>query len=469
MTKTLFIHPSAHPTQPLYVLMPMGMISLLNAVDDGYCINVGLELALNPSYDVVRDITQTEFEAVAIDMHWHEHAYTSLQLASICKTVNPDCTVILGGLTASYFAEEILQNFPQVDAIVYGDGEEVLKNVVEPKRYEDIRGLFWKDEQKIRFNSPTKSTDNLDSYNVTDIARMKHWEEYLKCTILGHMPNRIWNNFWLPIGKGCNENCPYCGGGKRSHRILFGRNKMIYRSPDKIVEDILFLRDMGIHMISFSTDFEILGKPFWKDLLAGIRREGIDIGAYLEVWQLPSHDFIEEFADTFDLRFSYLAITPISGNNEIRAKNCKHFSNHDLLKKATLLEKKHLAYTLSFSVGVPFDTLKTTREAIKLSQYIFDHYASSIIFSTPLILDPCSPMYEQPNLYNVVPHLRSFKDYYERCRKRALDKAYDFHGYHTTQLSPENIESQQIMWREFFQKNEHIVAIKSLVNYSHFL
>ncbi|MGC1121467.1 MAG: cobalamin-dependent protein, partial [Candidatus Methanofastidiosia archaeon] len=112
----LFIHPSAHPDSPQFIVMPMGVISLMNELDDYSveAINVGLELCLDKNFDIEEVLAQCEYDFVGIDLHWHEHSYTALRVAELCKRVHPDCIVILGGLTASYFAEEIVQSFEYV-------------------------------------------------------------------------------------------------------------------------------------------------------------------------------------------------------------------------------------------------------------------------------------------------------------------------------------------------------------------
>jgi radical SAM superfamily enzyme YgiQ (UPF0313 family) len=56
-------------------------------------------------------------------MHWYEHCYGAVETAKFCKQVLPDAWIVMGGLSATGFAREILENFPSVDFIIRGDAE----------------------------------------------------------------------------------------------------------------------------------------------------------------------------------------------------------------------------------------------------------------------------------------------------------------------------------------------------------
>ena len=56
----------------------------------------------------------------------------SLSLAELVKKHHPDKPVILGGLSATYYHEEIMRDYPFVDFIVCGDStEEPLRQLME--------------------------------------------------------------------------------------------------------------------------------------------------------------------------------------------------------------------------------------------------------------------------------------------------------------------------------------------------
>ena len=66
---------------------------------------------------------QGDVRLVMIDLHWYEHAYGAMDVMRACKHVWPDVPVLLGGLTVSRFAEEIMARFDAVDYVIRGDPE----------------------------------------------------------------------------------------------------------------------------------------------------------------------------------------------------------------------------------------------------------------------------------------------------------------------------------------------------------
>lgn len=44
-------------------------------------------------------------------------------MAKIVKEKCPQTFITLGGFTASYFAQEIMENYPFIDSIIKGEGE----------------------------------------------------------------------------------------------------------------------------------------------------------------------------------------------------------------------------------------------------------------------------------------------------------------------------------------------------------
>ncbi len=449
----LFIHPSAHPSFPQFIIMPVGIFSMMNELKDCTvkAVNVGLEMCLNRNFDTRQFLTQYEFDTVGIDLHWHEHAFTALETARICKEINPDCTVVLGGFTASYFAEEILQFSPHVDVIIRGEGEEALPLIVQNKDTSSIPNVVYREGQKIG-TTPVKPV-SLDTLNFTSVTSLHHWEEYLKCSINAYSKTRFWYDFWLCTGRGCVYNCSYCGGASTAQKRLCGREGMTFRSVEAVLRDLATLQDLGVHVVCPSHDMSLAGEKYWTNLFASMKNEEIFMGMYLEVWQLPDKSFIEELARVCDPRFTTVAITLLSGSELVRKKNGKYFSNEDYYKCADLLEDLTIHHVPYFATGLPFETVDTFEETLFMTEKLLSDFNPSSIFCTPLRLDPGSPMAENPEEYGITPHYHTFADYYNRCKKGSENVPHDFIGYHTQFLDGRMIMELQHRWETIMGKN----------------
>ncbi|OPY54904.1 MAG: (Dimethylallyl)adenosine tRNA methylthiotransferase MiaB [Methanosaeta sp. PtaU1.Bin112] len=461
-TDVLFLHPSAHPSRPMYLAMPMGMISVMNRIKDLYsvrAINVGLEMSLQSDYQIQDELKRIDFNIAAIDLHWHEHSFGSLELARLCKQINPECKVVLGGITASLFSEEIVSNHNCVDFIIKGDGEKPFFTLLEAigrehseEKITKVSGITYFDQCDITDNPVSWTTSNEDDEDYVDITKLKHWEEYLKSNINFYSAHQCWRSYWLCIGKGCIHNCSFCGGGGAVHKRSFARPTTFFRSTEKVFRDLRRLSEIGVHVANFSHDPQMEGEEYWRSLFHKVKQGNLDIGGYIELDGLPEEDFIKEFANSFTPELSTLVITPLCGNDEVRAKNGKKFKNVDLMRKINRLEDYSIPYVLYFAVGLPFDSEESFNETISLAEKALFNPHLKMIFNTPLTLDPGSPMFCEPENYGIFPHLKTFCDYYKRCKNRAEGKAYDSFGYHTDRLSNESMLHLMDKWNAFFEE-----------------
>ncbi len=455
----LFIHPSAFPSSPAFIIMPVGFISTMNELRDYTvkAVNVGLELWLDRNFDVKSFLKSIDFDKVGIDLHWHEHTYTALEIARLCKKVNPDCTVVLGGFTASYFAGEILEFSKDVDVIVTGEAEETVPLLLQEKDLSLIPNVAYREDNCIK-RTPVIPPSSLDRFDFSTIVKVHHWEEYLKCSIHRYTKTQFWHNFWLCTGRGCIYECSFCGGACSAQKTICGREGIAFRSVDAVVKDLQYLQELGIHVVSISHDISLAGKKYWESLFETMKKEGIFMGMYLEVWQLPDKDFIEGLASVCDPRFTTIAVTLLSGSESVREKNGKHFLNEEYYKRLQQIEAQKINHVPYFATGLPFETAETFQQTLRMTEKIISHFHPTALFCTSLRLDPGSPMYEQPGRYGVIKHYKTFKDYYNRSRKRAKHLPYDYTGYHTALLPGKKIKSMQHQWNSLVKDNPGIVS-----------
>src|SRR3989338_4688575 len=105
----LYIHPSKNEREPAYCTLPVGVIPILNRLQaEGlrvYGINWGMELSMDSTYSLEDNLAVMNYTFVLIDLQWYELIHGANLAALACKRVNPSCIIIVGGLTASLFAD----------------------------------------------------------------------------------------------------------------------------------------------------------------------------------------------------------------------------------------------------------------------------------------------------------------------------------------------------------------------------
>ena len=445
----LYIHPSKqgltlrndHQTMGRpYGLMPIGVVGLVNLLrQNGITvrgINLPLEQALNHAFDLRQWLAdQRRARIVLLDLHWYEHSFGAIDLARVCREVLPEVWTVLGGLTASAFAREILEKHPAVDIIVRGDAEQPLlqlvKRLLEHTRSEagaaDLYGignLSYRDGEKLVETPLTycAAREDLDRLDFTDLSFLEHERQYcvtqyvLTGLIEKGDPLSI-SGHWLCIARGCHYECSFCGGCRTAHRALAGRDMPVTRSPARVADDLQRLETKGVLQAGLSFDLSELGEDYWRALFAEMDRLGVKIGLYNEFFQLPTDAFLGEFVRRVEMPHTCLAFSPLSGSELVRRVNGKRYSNEQLFHTLELCKKHGLPILVYFSLNLPGENEQTLEETLALAQRVCAYYPPHLIrmLNTLHTLDPSSPMSRRPGSFGIEASMSTFADYYHYC------------------------------------------------------
>jgi clorobiocin biosynthesis protein CloN6 len=372
-------------------------------------------------------------------MHWYEHCYGAIDVAQACKQALPEAWTVLGGLSASGFAREILECHPQVDLVIRGDAERPLLMLAQEilrassKRGEqpglaDIPNLSYRDGGRVIENDRTycATTADLDRLNYVDVDYLEHHDQYYVHEYIVADLDRTrsapdksaFRGRWLCTARGCRYECSYCGGCRSAHQALAGRKGIVPRSPDRMVDDMRRLKRNQVIQASLSYDIAEMGESYWRALFEGMHRGGIWISLYNEFFQLPTRAFIDAFARSVDPEHTCVALSPLSGSEQVRRLNGKRYSNEQLFEVLTYLNQYNLSVFCYFSLNLPGENEETIRETVALAAQIHDFYPSSLlkILTSCHTVDPLSPMNNRPEAYGIEAHMSTFADYYAYCR-----------------------------------------------------
>jgi len=417
-----------------YPFIPVGVIGLANLLcREGWDLaglNLPLELTLQPDFSFRQWLAaQTPARMVLIDLHWYEHCFGAIDVARAVKAIWPDAVTVIGGLTTSNFAEEILASHREVDYAIRGDAEEPLRQLA--RHVLDGEGDLSAIPNVVRRTgnavqqSPRSyfaSPDDLDRLDFVSTDWLLHAQSYGAIQYSGAGMIRLQDpdvrGHWLTIGRGCVFNCIYCGGGKHAHSELAGRSGYVMRSPESVVEDIRRLRDAGCRQVALSLDPATFGPEWWQPFFRLLRQKAIKIGIYNEFFQLPSREFIEEFSATADMAHTEVAISPLSGDEEVRRLNGKFYTNERFLRMLGDLKQFEIPIFVYFSLNLPGETFKTFKSTLELANAVGQAYPHGLLrmLNPCHTLDPLSPMSRSPEQFGMEAHYRTFADYYNYCR-----------------------------------------------------
>ena len=107
--------------------------------------------------DIEKYITSTA-PSIVVASGFTCNAYACARVCEIVKKVNNDIITIVGGLHFSQVPDESLADFPEIDYIVRGEGEQTLVDMIRTLRkgnnVSDVKGLSFTNNGKIISTPP---------------------------------------------------------------------------------------------------------------------------------------------------------------------------------------------------------------------------------------------------------------------------------------------------------------------------
>ena len=148
-----------------------------------------------PSYrDAANQIAVEKWDIIAIG--GLSSMYSDIKkLFKISRKINPDALLVAGGGFITYMPQKMMEFNPEIDIAVMGEGEDTWRELLQTfdsKEWSKVKGLCYREDNKIMFNEPRPLISNLDSipYPAYDLLDMDSYFSYS-----GSMwfPGGFWN------------------------------------------------------------------------------------------------------------------------------------------------------------------------------------------------------------------------------------------------------------------------------------
>ena len=380
------------PPSPMFEMYPIGFTTIAEYLErHGYrvrLVNLAVRMLRDPKFDAEAMIRKLDTVAFGIDLHWLPHAHGAIEVARLVKKYHPWTPVILGGLSASYFHQELMQ-YPEVDYVVRGDSTEepmrqlmaCLRRGAEPV---DVPNVTWRARTGQVHENPftyvPASLDNLafdGSYVVRAVVRDRDLASYL--------PYQNWPGYPITAAftcRGCTMGCVSCGGSAGAFRTCFQRTAPAYRSPELLARDVAAIGHFSGGPIFIIGDIRQPGDDYAAALLAALRRERIRNPVIIEFFRPVSREFMQQVAEALP-KFT-VEVSLESHDPEVRRAFGKPYGNEDIeASMQAILEAGAQRLDVFFIIGLPKQTFASVMETIDYCGSLLERFGRDEAPSRP--------------------------------------------------------------------------------------
>jgi B12-binding domain/radical SAM domain protein len=412
------------PSSTVFEMYPLGFLTIASYLHGKglsvRIVNLALRMMNDRRFDVPRFLARLRPRAIGIDLHWLPHAHGALEVARIAKEQHPGVPVIMGGLSASYFHEELIR-YPQVDFVLRGDSTEpplhqLLVALQRAEPLDGIANLTWKAGGAVRVNPHHFVPSSLDYVDlrpdlVADMV-MRYRDLESTLPLRGWWHNPITALFTV---KGCGHDCITCGASRTTGTHLTRRLGPALRSPASLIANMTAISRLSRAPIVLVGDVLQGGTDHAGEILERLRRAGLANEIVFEFLDLPPTSFLREIDRHVD-RWS-MELSPDSHDHEVRrAQDGEPAYTNKAMEEvfAEALRLRCSRIDVFFMIGLPQQTRASVLATIDYCERLFqlsDRRLACFISPMGPFIDPGSRGFEEPERFGYRLFARTLEEH----------------------------------------------------------
>jgi len=357
-------------------LPPLGVLSIAaNVEHHGYSVQVCDAHAEQLDDEEIRSRLRTlRPKCVGLSVLTSQ-ALAAHVIARIVKEELPDCVVIAGGVHAEAMPVRMLRN-SSIDAVIRGDGEEAMVEVLSGKPIGDIAGASHRVNGTVIHNPAREVQMDLDAYPMPAYHLVDFDLYYPGATTYRQLPA-----INLLMTRGCPGKCTFCNSAKTTLRS---------RSPASMVEQIKHLyHEYGIRQFQFYDDTFTVLKKNCLEFCERLAAEKLDVSW---IGFIRGDCFSDKIAAAMKKAGCHQVLVGVETGSDVIAKRIGKPIDKERYKRAVAIAHRHgLEVRASFIIGSLDETWDTMEDSLDMALEL-DFDFVQLFISTPY---PGTAMYNE--------------------------------------------------------------------------
>ncbi len=329
----LCIYPYKHELKSVGFLPPIGLEYIASAIEE--IVDTVTIVDLRYENRPLSSFINKDTDLILVSHNWDaEEDFVQRTINSFPENI----TVIVGGRYATEHVDELFENVAGIDAIVRGDGEEIVREIVQKGISPDIDGLSFRLNGEIVHNhnrrlEPIRS----DFYQNRNLRRYKY------LVTLDEFTSDIEMDLMLG-SRGCPYNCKFCDF---KFNPLGEKRKWSVRTPESVVAEIKTIEAdvVGFADDIFTADMDWVAQVCDLLLQEGIKKKYV-INARLEIAKRP--DVLKKM---YNAGFMVFLLGIESAHDKTLASMKKGFTTAKVIEYFNVLRQFNFIYHCYFIIG----------------------------------------------------------------------------------------------------------------------
>lgn len=423
----------------IYEMYPIGWFSIKQRLaEHGFdvkIVNVASLMLMHPHLDVERLLAQLEAPVFGFDLHWMTQCHGSIELAKSLKRVNPDALTLFGGISATYYAQELIE-YSSVDVVVQGyDTLEPLTQLMATVRSGDrhfgsIPNLLYKKSGAVLSTgfTHTPSTNYNDATNDWTYYRTQP-RDPLATKLIMTLPNT-----------GCAHDCGWCGGSRFAYRNIMGvRKTLVQKRHSRIVDELHSMGEAAASTSIYALQCYSESKARMHEYLDAVKELGYK-SVFFEQFNLTPSDTLKKMGESTS---AYIMLSPESHDPRIsKAAGRGTYTMAEMeawIPRA--LDAGVAGVMVWFFIGMPYQDRKSVADTVAYCERLLRKFGgrAALPLICPMVpfLDPGSRFFEEPGRHGY----RIFRRTLEEHREAMVEPLwYRRLNYETDYLSRRDLQ-----------------------------
>jgi len=337
---------------------PLGLLYIGRALEDeGHKVEVIQFLnRKSPKEQIKKSLKSVDVVGINISSSFIND---TIQIAKTIKEFDSSITIILGGPHCIFHPKRALEDIPIADMSLEGEGDFAIKDIAKAieskKTLSEVKGLFYRENGKIKAGKPHQIIMGLDSIPFPARHLVEKYD-YGKTKNTYLFKPKLTS---MVSSRGCPFHCRFCARNAPSYRIYR------QRSAENVVKEIIEIENKYKSVYIVDDNF-LSDKKRTHKIMDELIKNGTNIDLLVRGARVDSAER-ELYEKMKKAGVKYIEFGIESGNQGVLDFYNKRTTLNQIRKAVKLSRQMNFITTGNFILGAPIESKKHFKKTIKFA------------------------------------------------------------------------------------------------------